>query len=162
MIKLINKNNEIKLWYARNFLNLRQEKFKFFRGELRRARCNYTVQFVQRYFFFFFCFIKDHRHLKSRDLKKKKKKRWEQRPGFYKYRSFDRIRDRWYTYVFRTTGCVNTIELATIIGMLQTWWNFANPLQQICQSQYYLNYETEKSRGKKIQGFFENILLSQF
>lgn len=65
----------------------------------------------------------------------KKKKRREQRPGFYKYRSFDRIRDRWYTYVFRTTGCVNTTELATIIGMLQTWWNFVNPLQQICQSQ---------------------------
>lgn len=108
--------------------------------------------------FFFFCFIKDHSHL-SRDLKKKKKKRREQRPGFYKYRSFDRIRDRWYTYVFRTTGCVNTTELATIIGMLQTWWNFANPLQQICQSQlnnvkkdkYYLNYKTEKSRGKKFK-----------
>lgn len=86
----------------------------------------------------------------------KKKKRREQRPGFYKYRSFDRIRDRWYTYVFRTTGCVN---IRTGNGMLQTWWNFANPLQQICQSQlnnvkkdkYYLNYKTEKSRGKKFK-----------
>lgn len=101
--------------------NLRQEKFEFFRGGLPLPRAfllyDAIINIVQRHFFLSFCFIKDHPHL-SRDLKKKRENNVlvfiniEVSIGYT-------IDD--HTYVFRSTGCVNTTELATIIGIHRTW-----------------------------------------
>lgn len=114
---------------------------------------------------FSFCFIKDHPHL-SRDLKKKRKNNVLVFINIQVSIGYA-IDD--HTYVFKTTSCVNTTELATIIGMLQTWWNFTNPLQQICnrdlikvkKNKYYLKKQREIMREKKfkyVSNFLKRII----
>lgn len=89
-------NNEIKL-HVLGISNLRPRKIRILSRWIIFASCileeySMIINIVQRYFFFPSFFVSPKIILTCAWLKEGKE---EQRPRFYKYRSFDRIRDRW-------------------------------------------------------------------
>lgn len=89
-----NLNNEIKLRHVRNFQSASRKiqilsRWITFASCILALRCDYKYRATT--FFSFFLF----HQRSSSPVAWLKEEKGEQRPRFYKYRSFDRIHDRW-------------------------------------------------------------------